>query len=685
MNEGLNAEQRQAVNTVSGRVLILAGAGTGKTRVLTMRMCYLINHLKVSPQQILGLTFTNKAAAEMHHRMAALVSAKIAKEVTLCTFHSFCIQILREEIVRLGYTQEFTIYREADVQRLVSHIARDMLEREKELPSMASTLAVISHAKNRGLPADQIKNTGSDWHDKFSGTVYKRLQDSMRAYNAVDFDDLLVLTVQLFEKHPDVLARYQDRYRYIMIDEYQDTNPIQYRLAALLSAKYNNLCVVGDDDQSIYGWRGAEVRNILEFDQATVIKLEQNYRSTNTILKAANEVISKNTSRYPKALWSTKGEGELIEMFYAPKDVDEAEAVIYRLAKMKEEKGLRWKDFAILYRSNGLSRSFESSLLKYTWTEKGQWIRGIPYQIFGGVEFYERREVKDLCAYLNLIINLKDQESLLRIINQPRRGIGEGSLDALTGYNRKENIHLWDVLKMVCFNGIKDDEIRSALPAKALKGIQEFVSIIEEAQERFKNNALAESVLWLIEKINYRKAIEEEVKSSQMREFKWENCQEFVNSIENYERKVKEELHKKPTLHDFLGTVSLESDWERMNRQKNIEDDKVTLMTFHSAKGLEFPVCFLVGIEDHIIPHEKSMKETGVEEERRLMYVAMTRAMQYLIISMACSRNKMGKTVACRPSRFLYDIPKHLLKVTEWGGQAANSCPIGSLTSFSDV
>lgn len=668
MSEGhpLNAQQKLAVDAVSGRVLILAGAGTGKTRVLTMRMSHLINNLGVHPKHILGLTFTNKAAAEMLHRISALVPSKAAKQVSLCTFHSFCIQILREEIGRLGYTPEFTLYREADVQRLVSHIARDMLEREKELPSMAGTVAAISQAKNRGLQAEQIRNTGSEWHDKFAGTVYRRLQDSMRAYNAVDFDDLLVLTVQLFERHPEVLSHYQEHYRYIMIDEYQDTNPIQYRLAELLSAKYNNLCVVGDDDQSIYGWRGAEVRNILEFDKATVIKLEQNYRSTNTILKGANAVINKNQSRYPKVLWSTKGEGELIELFYAPKENDEADAVVYRLVKMKEAKGWRWKDFAILYRSNNLARAFETALLKYTWTDKGQWTRGIPYQIFGGVEFYERREVKDLCAYLRVIANPKDQEALLRIINQPRRGIGEGSLDALTGYNRKENVQLWDVLKMACSAQIKDDEIRSSIPAKAMKGIQDFVATIEEAKERFEKQSMSEALQWLIEKINYRKAIEEEVKSSQMREFKWENCQEFVNSVADYARKVKDELHKQPTIHDFLSTVSLENDWERAARQKNAMDDKVTLMTFHGAKGLEFPVCFLVGIEDHIIPHEKSLKETGIEEERRLMYVAMTRAMQNLVISMSCSRSKMGKEILCKPSRFLYDIPKELLKVTPW-------------------
>jgi DNA helicase-2/ATP-dependent DNA helicase PcrA len=455
-----------------------------------------------------------------------------------------------------------------------------------------------------------------------------------------------------------------------MIDEYQDTNPIQYRLAELLSKKYDNLCVVGDDDQSIYGWRGAEVRNILEFSKATSIKLEQNYRSTNTILKAANAVISKNKSRFPKVLWSTNGEGEKIELFVAPKDTDEAEAVVYRLAKMKEEKGLKWKDFAILYRSNALSRPLETALMRYSWVDKGQWTRGLPYQIFGGTEFYERREVKDLCAYLRVIVNKQDQEALLRIINQPRRGIGEGSLDALTAMNRRNDIPLWDVIKMACSNEIKDDEVRSSLPFKALKGLNDFVETIEDAKIRFEESSLAETLKWLVEKINYQKAIEEEVKSTQMREFKWQNCHEFIQSMADYESKMAEELQKKPTLRDFLGTISLENDWEA-SQKRNAVDDKVSLMTFHSSKGLEFPVCFLVGIEDHIIPHEKSLKETGIEEERRLMYVAITRAMKNLVISMACRRNKMGKELMTRPSRFVNDIPKELLNCTSWDGKVS--------------
>lgn len=656
-----NPEQLRAINTVNGRVLILAGAGSGKTRVLTMRMAHLINSLGVSPKAILGLTFTNKAAAEMRHRIAGMVNSSLAKDVVLCTFHSFCMQLLRQEVHRLGYTSQFSLYDEKDTQRLINLIARDLLNHEGELPSLATATEAIIHAKNQGWLAEQIQGTGSEWHDKFTREVYTRLQDSMRAYNAVDFDNLLGLTVELFEKHPDILDKYQERFRYIMIDEYQDTNPIQYRLAAYLAAKYNNLCVVGDDDQSIYGWRGADIKNILQFDNAAVIKLEQNYRSTNTILKAANAVIQNNKNRYVKSLWSQRGEGELIEVFHAPSEMDEAEAVVQRLARMREEKGLQWKDMAILYRSNVLSRSFELALTQYTWKEGNQWLRGIPYQIHGGTEFYERREVRDLFAYLRVIANPLDQEALLRIINLPRRGIGEASLDALTAYNRANGIPLWNVLKEVSQS---KNDLQEKMTGKAQQGIEAFVSVIEQAQERFKEGVLQKSLEWLITTINYKKAIHDEVKSDQMRQFKWQNVEEFVSSLSDYEKRSTEILGEAPSLADFISTLPLGSD--QHFRKKSDEEDKVSLMTFHSAKGLEFPACFLVGIEDQIIPHEKSLKGTGIEEERRLMYVAITRAMHYLTISMARQRKRMGKECVSHPSRFLLEIPKDLMVMTSY-------------------
>ncbi|MEI8365302.1 MAG: UvrD-helicase domain-containing protein [Parachlamydiaceae bacterium] len=658
---GLNPHQHAAVQTVIGRLLVLAGAGSGKTRVLTLRMAHLINNLQCPPQAILGLTFTNKAAAEMRHRLGSMVDPKAAKQVTLCTFHSFCMQLLRTEIHRLGYTGKFTLYDEKDVQRLVNMIVRDLLEHEGEgLPSIQATIDVISIAKNKGWNAEEIKGTGSSWHDGFSRDVYQRLKNSMRAYNAVDFDSLLTLTVELFEQCPDVLERYQERYQYLMIDEYQDTNPIQYRLATLLASKYNNLCVVGDDDQSIYGWRGADIHHILDFADAKIIKLEQNYRSTNIILKAANAVISCNMKRHGKSLWSSRGEGELIEVFHAPTEMDEAQAVVCRIDKLREAKGLCWKDVAILYRSNALARPIEDALLKHRWKNGETWVLGIPYQIFGGTEFYERREVKDLMAYLRVIVNPLDQEALLRVINHPRRGVGEESLDMLTACNRANSVSLWRVMTDPEYAHLKEK-----ISGKAAKGIREFLNIIEDARDCFASRPLGEAMQWLIDKIRYKKAIDEEVKSGQMREFKWKNVQEFVSSMVSFEQRAHSEQEAKASLEDFVLHTPLSQGFGG-NQASSEPQNKVSLMTFHSAKGLEFPACFLIGMEDHIIPHEKSLKQTGIEEERRLMYVAMTRAMKFLTLSMARKRMRMGVESTSLPSRFIMEIPKEYLLSTEW-------------------
>lgn len=665
---GLNSNQKKAVVEINGRLLILAGAGSGKTRVLTLRMAYLIRKCGVSPKAILGLTFTNKAAFEMKQRLSEFVGPQDAGLVTLSTFHSFCMQVLRQDIAHLGYTAKFSLYDEQDVQRLINQIARDILKTDGDLPSLAPTFAAIAQARNNGLAPEELE--GATWHDEFARQVYQRLQAALRAYNAVDFDNLLGLAVSLFEKHPAILDKYQEQFRYIMIDEYQDTNPVQYRLASLLAAKNGNLCVVGDDDQSIYGWRGADVKNILLFDQAAVIKLEQNYRSTNTILRAANAVIKNNLQRHDKALWSERGEGEAIEIFHSPDEVKEAEAVVKRMVSLKEALKLRWSDFAILYRSNALSRQFEISLKSIAWNDGRQWIQGIPYQVVGGLEFYERREVKDLCAYLRVIVNPLDQEALLRIINQPRRGIGEESLDLLTAHNRKEQIPLWEVLK-----GVVHQEARFAhliLHSRARVGLETFISSLEEAKERFERGDLAANLQWLIEKIDYKRAIREEVKSQQMRDFKEENVGEFVNSMGEFERLSKEKPGDKRGLSDFVASLALDNHFSRWNKDKR-NNDRAQLMTFHSAKGLEFPVCFLVGLEDHIIPHEKSVKETGLEEERRLMYVAITRAKHLLILSMAKQRSRMGKVSASRPSRFLFEIPEELLKVSDWRALSASS------------
>lgn len=628
----LNEIQEKAVRTIRGRILVLAGAGSGKTRVIVHRIAHLTGQ-GVNPQSVLGLTFTNKAAAEMRHRLKTLIGEEIAKQVTLSTFHSFCMYVLRKEIEKLGYTREFSLYDERDIQRLIQQLTRDMLGHEGELPSLAPTRSALAEAANKGLSLEE-----GIWHDSFSKDLYKRLNSSLRAYNAVSFDSLISLTIQLFEEHPDVLNRYQEKCQYLMIDEYQDTNPAQFRLAELLAKKYQNLCVVGDDDQSIYGWRGAEVKNILHFKADHVIKLEQNYRSTSTILEAANAVIKNNHNRHDKKLWSTGGPADPIEIFNAPTDADEAASVVNRLIKLQSQ-GLKWRDMAILYRSNALSRQFEVALIQASWQKEGKWMRGVPYEVFGGLEFSERSEIKDLLSYLRAIANPLDQEALLRIINVPRRGISDAFLDQLTQTNRSENIPLWNILEKV---------------AGEKRAVGAFVDLLKEAAKKFKTPPLVDTFTWLIDKINYKKAIEEEVKSEKMREFKWENVLECVNALAQAEG----------SLQDFIATTTLHRQTMQRHSQQTFED-KVHLMTFHSAKGLEFPACFLVGLEDGILPHEKSMMQTGLEEERRLFYVGITRAQRYLTLSMARSRMKMGKTSQTNPSRFLFEIPKHLLKAVD--------------------
>lgn len=657
----MNPQQQKAVDHINGRLLILAGAGSGKTRVLTYRMAHLINRHGVSPKAILGLTFTNKAAHEMRNRLRALVHETTAQHVTLSTFHSFCLHLLRDNIFRLGYTREFSLYNEYDVNRIINAIARDMVGREGSMPSLAPSMELLTWASSQGLKSKQIEDPSSPWHQTFVQTLHERLTAAMRAYNAVDFDSLLSLSVQLLEEHPEVLTAYQERFQYIMVDEYQDTNPIQYRLTQLLAAKHDNLCVVGDDDQSIYGWRGADMSNILNFERATLIKLEQNYRSTSTILTAANSVISCNTQRHDKALWSLCGEGEPIEVFFAPTEVAEAESVVARLVKCKKDKGLRWRDMAILYRSNSLSRQFELALAKQHWQRGERWVQGIPYRLYGSVEFYERREVKDLFAYLRVICNPSDQEALLRVINQPRRGIGEAMLDKLTAYNREHKKPLWQVIIGVCEGAEEYMELRTSMGSTSLKGLETFLDVIATTEEDLAKRPWGQALTDLVERIGYKKAIHEEVKSTQMREFKWENVQEFINAGAQFYSE-KQTANLKADLSEFVQQAPLETNWKGDEEEEN--DDKVHLLTFHSSKGLEFPACFLVGIEDGIIPHAKSAAVTGVEEERRLMYVAITRAMKHLCISMSMTRLRMGKKEVCRPSRFMHEIPKNLFLKT---------------------
>jgi superfamily I DNA/RNA helicase len=633
----LNNEQQKAIETTDGLVLVLAGAGSGKTSVITHRIAYLIQKKQVSPSSILGLTFTNKAAQEMQKRVASMIDPKIAKQVTLSTFHSFCMQVLRKDIDKLGYTKNFSLYDERDIKRILNQLAREELLCDGDLPSLEPTLAIISQAKNKAQPPEGLDA------DPLSKSLYTQLQTTMRGFNAVDFDSLLFLTLRLFEEHPQVLAKYQARFQYIMIDEYQDTNLVQYRLSKLLSGTHRNLCVVGDDDQAIYGWRGADIKNILQFEANTVIKLQQNYRSTPTILNAANHVIRNNSTRHAKELWSAQAPGRPIEIFHAPTEEEEAKAVVDRMLSYHQNENIPWNEMAILYRSNLLSRPFEMALMHATWNKDGAWRRGIPYQIFGGTEFAERREVKDLAAYLRVIINPQDQEAILRIINVPRRGISDLSLDKLTQKNRLEKLPLWTVLE----NATSE----SGLSDRALSGIKQFLKLIEQAKEKFSTQSLKESLQWLVDTLNYRNTIDEEVKSDKARNFKWSNVETLIQSTEEHTE-----------IQEFLSTLSLDEN-AFAYKDKSASSQKANLMTFHSAKGLEFTLCFLVGLEDQIMPHERSLLENGLEEERRLMYVAMTRAKKHLVISMARARKRFGKDISTTPSRFLLEIPKELIQV----------------------
>ncbi|MCB1107406.1 MAG: UvrD-helicase domain-containing protein [Chlamydiia bacterium] len=640
----LNPNQQKAVVTTEGHVLILAGAGSGKTRVLVHRIAHLIKNKNVPPTSILGLTFTNKAAEEMRERVAQLIPKEEAKKISLSTFHSFCMKILRTEIHRLGFTQKFSLYDEKDMRRLILQVAEEHFDGEEF--SLDPIIQGVATINSKGFIPKELSKLKE---------IYEALRVAMRAYNALDFDTLLTLTVELFETFPEILEKYQDRFRYIMIDEYQDTNPIQYRLASLLCQKYKNLCVVGDDDQSIYAWRGAEIEHILNFPAETTIKLEQNYRSTSYILEAANAVIRNNIHRHDKVLKANTGEGETLEIFNAPTEQEEVESVIQRLLQLKEEKNYRWKDCAILYRSNNLARGFELSLMQTVWRNGGEWTRGIPYQVFGGMEFFERSEIKDVMAYLRIIANPKDQEALLRIINYPRRGISDKTLDTITQFNRNQRLPLLDVMENIS----KGASLELSLTPRGSQGITNFMILYREMTEKFSQVSLSEGVKWLLEKIDYKEALFNEFKTDTVREMKWENIQAFVSALQTYEKE------EGATLHDFLSSTLLNHHKDK--RKKDLfGDDKLNLMTFHSAKGLEFPAVFLVGLEDHLIPHMKSQTKEGIEEERRLLYVAITRAMETLCLSMSRKRMTHGKLVSCNPSRFLFEIPREILKVTSW-------------------
>jgi len=626
----LNREQRQAVECLEGPLLVLAGAGSGKTRVLTYRIANLIEH-GVRPWNILALTFTNKAAREMRERTEALVGMS-AEDMWVTTFHSACARILRRDIDRIGVERTFTIYDDSDQMTVVGNIIKEMRLNDKDFPKRYLKER-ISDAKNKSLNPEEYLAA-----DHFRGDIlvkaYRLYQKKLRASNALDFDDLLLMTLQLFRECPDVLEKYREKFRYVLVDEYQDTNPAQYELLRMLTTKERNLCVVGDDDQSIYGWRGADIRNILEFEKdypgAEVIRLEQNYRSTNIILSAANNVIENNSSRKKKRLWTEKQGGERIELYTAPNERYEADFVCRKILEATRN-GRSNNDFAILYRKNAQSRVLEGVLTSF----------GIPYRIYGGQRFYERKEIKDLMAYLRLLANPADDVALRRIINVPRRGIGEGAMAELEQSAESQGIPLM-------LAALSPEELSVRVRPK----IAAFGDCITELMMLKENMPLAKFVPEMIRRLEYDQYLREDKRSDF--ETRMENIQELIGNIAEIEKDLSEE---DDPLQAFLENVALVADIDALDENA----ETVSLMTLHSAKGLEFPVVFIVGMEDNIFPSGRSRTdENAMEEERRLCYVGITRAQERLYLVNAHQRMLNGEFATNRPSRFLQEIPPEL-------------------------
>ena len=638
----LNPQQREAVLHTEGPLLLLAGAGSGKTKVITHRVAHLVGEKRVNPEHILAVTFTNKAAREMQERVAGLVGRKKAERIQVSTFHSLCCRILRAEIETLGYKRNFSIYGTSDQQRLIKDLMHD-IDPDHGLKA-DNILWKISDAKNRLLPPEKFGPfMKGDLIGEMAKAVYPEYQKSLKSYNAVDFDDLIMLVVKLFDEFPEAQEKYQDRFRYIMVDEYQDTNAAQFTLMRKLADKWNNFCVVGDDDQSIYGWRGAEPGNILDFERhfkgARTIKLEQNYRSTAHILDAANTVIKNNNKRKDKALWTSGGNGEKIGIVKCINAEDEAKAVIDRIDHNRREKRMAYKDHAILVRTNAQTLVFEQELR----------FAEIPYVLIGGQQFFDRKEVKDALAYLRFIVNPYDEVNLLRILNYPRRGIGRTTADLLirTSVNSKEP--LWKVLRRArTINGVN---------TKAVEAIDTFTNLIEDHKRWFRSGGrMAATAKDLFSAIGLDDELRREPDSREKIERRIENVHEVINALATYEGR-----EGKPTLSGFLEKVALLDRDEpgSDSKEKKLARDAVVLMSLHSSKGLEFPHVFLPGFEEGFLPHKKSVSETcDVDEERRLCYVGITRAREKLTILHADGRMKYGKTEPRELSRFLAEIPE---------------------------
>ncbi|MFW6387021.1 MAG: DNA helicase PcrA [Bacillota bacterium] len=630
----LNSRQREAVVHKDGPLLVLAGAGSGKTRVLTRRIAYLIEGYDIDPRNILAVTFTNKAADEMKERVAGLAGG-LERQLTVSTFHSFCVRILRREIGKLGYDTNFVIFDTADQKSLLKRILKEQDVDIKRYNS-SMVLGKISNAKNELITPDEYYREADNYFQEIVAEAYSEYQRRLQNNNALDFDDLIMKVVQLFWDKSLVLEYYQDRYQYILIDEYQDVNYAQYRLGNLLAEEHRNIFVVGDPDQSIYAFRGADIRNILNFEdeypEAKMVKLEQNYRSREKILEAAHSVIKNNQARKEKKLWTDRGSGDDIRYQTAPTQKGEAD-YICRQIKNLQGKDFSYADMAVLYRTNVQSRALEEVFMKY----------GIPYQIIGGTRFYDRMEIKDIIAYLRVLYNPDDDVSLRRIINKPRRGIGSGTLGKIERFAGEENLSLYEA-------GLRTEENPHLSGAYAGR-VKKFISFMEELREQKENIVLTELVQQILEETGYRMNLLE--KGTDQAKNRLENIDELLNVIESYMKENEEN-----SLGGFLEEVSLLSDVD--NLEEN--EEAVTLMTLHSAKGLEFPVVFLAGMEEGIFPHSNSLEEEGgIEEERRLCYVGITRAEDLLFLTRARTRMRFGSSKQYPPSRFLKEIPDNLL------------------------
>ena len=659
--EGLNPQQSEAVTHAGGPLLVVAGAGSGKTRVLTRRIAYLMSRRNVAPYQILAITFTNKAAGEMKERVADLVGP-IAKSMWVSTFHSACVRILRQEATRLGYSNSFSIYDSADSQRLITIVAKELNLDPKKYPARQFQ-SMISNAKNELMGPQDYVNAASNQFEQVVADVYAVYQQRLIRANAMDFDDLILKTVEVLQRYPEAKARFRSRFRHVLVDEYQDTNHAQYILvkelvgSELEGQSPAELCVVGDADQSIYGFRGATIRNILQFEldypNARTVLLEQNYRSTQNILNAANAVITKNESRKEKNLWSDAGAGSPLTGYVAESEHDEADFIAGEIKSLQREGVSTPGDTAIFYRTNAQSRVFEEVFMR----------NALPYKVVGGLRFYERREVKDLLAYLRVLANLEDEISLRRIINVPKRGIGDTSLDYVDEFARINDISFWQGLLRVSENG--------SVPARAAQAINEFTSMVSAlavlVEAKTKPSVIVEAAL---EQSGLLKELADSTDPQD--EVRVENLKELVAVSMEYEERPFDELgeDEEISLAGFLEKVSLVADADEIPEGED-HGGVVTMMTLHTAKGLEFPTVFLTGMEDGIFPHSRTLGEKDeIEEERRLAYVGLTRARQRLYISRAEYRSTWGAPNYNPPSRFLDEIPEDVI---EWRNQGRSS------------